>query len=163
MNYKLWIEGEAKGPCTLEDLRVMLEEGDIDGQTLYAEEGTEEYKPLSGLSGVLNVVIPASSPAPVPESAPAETTPVPNADQKIQPAYHTPIPVLVVYALGAFALILGIFLLMDRDATSNYLDRDIHPGLIRAGVAALFMGYLYDLIAQCLFELKEANRLRRKE
>jgi hypothetical protein len=150
MNYKLWIEGEPKGPCTLEDLRAMWEEGDIDGQTLYAGEGSEEYKPLSELAGVLNIDVPEPfAPVSSPEPASAEPAPIQNTDNPEMKTHRTPIPILVIYAIGALTVAWGICLLFNKEHSF---------GIISAGVAALFTGYLCDLIAQCLFELKEANR-----
>ena len=163
MNYKLWIEGEAKGPLTLEDLRVMWEEGDIDGQTLYAEEGSEDYKPLSGLAAVLNIAAPEAflhfsrDPVPAGDSVPAQNAVV-NPEEKI---YIHPIPVLTIYTFGAFALGIGVVLLLNKDTNINVFDADAYLSLVKIGVFALLVGYLCDLIAKCLFELKEANRLRR--
>src|SRR5262245_6455750 len=121
MRYLIVQSHETKGPYTLEQLRSMWHSGLVTGETLFCEEGTENWATLETLASMLE---PASAPPPIPDQiAPpvplSRSLPAQNNNLRTNRIFKALFLTIVVVFVGLPLLAGFIGVLVGRPAPSS--------------------------------------------
>jgi len=123
MRYLILQSHETKGPYTLEQLRSMWHSGLVTGETLFCEDGTENWSTLETIAAKLEPTsapppMPGDIAPPVPLSAPLLPAPLPARNQSSAMLIFKSVFWTIVLVFVGLPLLVGIISFMLGSAPS---------------------------------------------